>query len=212
MATMVTPPKRPITMAVRLRRRTAIISRWLHIYLSMVSFAIVLFFSITGITLNHAEALGGKEKTTVTKGELPHEWLRPANGAEPDKLKIAEDLRSRHKLHGAVSDFRVDDNQLEVSFKGPGYAADIFIDRDTNKYDLTETRNGFIAIVNDLHKGRDTGTAWSMFIDISAALLTLVSLTGLVLLFFVYKRRVSGMIVAVAGALIAYLVYLRFVP
>ena len=51
-----------------------------------------------------------------------------------------------------------------------------------------------------------------MFIDICAALLTLVSLTGLVLLFFVYKRRVSGMIVAAAGALIAYLVYLRFVP
>ena len=78
--------------------------------------------------------------------------------------RIAEELRSHHKLHGAVSDFRVDDNQLEVSFKGPGYAADIFIDRDTNKYDLTETRNGFIAVINDLHKGRDTGASWSMFI------------------------------------------------
>ncbi|WP_263409859.1 PepSY-associated TM helix domain-containing protein [Terriglobus tenax] len=206
------PTKPPITLAVRLRKRTAIISRWLHIYLSMVSFAIVLFFSITGFTLNHAEALGGKEKTTVTKGELPHEWLRPADGAEPDKLKIAEELRSRHKLHGAVSDFRVDDTQLEVSFKGPGYAADIFIDRDTNKYDLTETRNGFVAVVNDLHKGRDSGAVWAAMIDISAVLLTLVSLTGLVLLFFVYKRRVSGLIVAVAGGLVCYLVYLRFVP
>lgn len=206
------PPKPPVSLAVRLRKRTAIVSRWLHIYLSMVSFAIVLFFSITGITLNHAEALGGKEKTTITKGELPHDWLRPANGAEPDKLKIAEELRSRHKLHGAVSDFRVDDTQLEVSFKGPGYAADIFIDRDTNKYDLTETRNGFVAVINDLHKGRDSGKTWSWVIDASAVLLTLVSLSGLVLLFFVYKRRTSGLIVAVAGALVIYLVYLRFVP
>ncbi len=28
------------------KRRTAVVSRWLHIYLSMVSFAIVLFFAV----------------------------------------------------------------------------------------------------------------------------------------------------------------------
>ena len=37
------------------KRRTAIAARWLHIYLSMVSFAILFFFAVTGITLNHAE-------------------------------------------------------------------------------------------------------------------------------------------------------------
>lgn len=36
------------TEVPRVERRTAIVSRWLHIYLSMVSFGIVLFFASTG--------------------------------------------------------------------------------------------------------------------------------------------------------------------
>ena len=55
-----------------------------------------------------------------------------------------------------------------VTFKGPGYAADAFIDRESGRYDLTQTYHGFIAVINDLHKGRDTGPAWSVVIDVSA--------------------------------------------
>lgn len=196
---------------MHLRRKTAVVSRWLHIYLSMASFAIVLFFSVTGLTLNHADWFANTEKTIRTSGNMPHQWLRPS-ASEPAKLEIVEHLRSVNKLHGAVSDFRVDDNQIEVSFKAPGYSADAFIDRDTNRYDVIEVRNGFVAVINDLHKGRDSGKVWSGLIDASAILLTLVSLTGLLLLFFVYKRRASGLILAAAGTILCYLIYLRFVP
>ena len=40
----------------------------------------------------------------------------------------------------------------------------------------------------------------------------LVSLTGLMLLFFVYKRRTSGLILAAAGAVVCWLVWLKLVP
>ena len=39
----------------------------------------------------------------------------------------------------------------------------------------------------------------------------LVSLTGLVMLFFLKKKRVNGVIVMVVGGLVVYLVYLVFV-
>jgi len=58
---------------------------------------------------------------------------------------------------------------------------------------------GFIAVMNDLHKGRDTGNAWGVLIDASAMLMTLVSLTGLLLIFFLPKKRSSGLLAAVAG-------------
>ena len=29
--------------------------RWLHVYISMLSFLAILFFAVTGITLNHPE-------------------------------------------------------------------------------------------------------------------------------------------------------------
>ena len=52
-----------------------------------------------------------------------------------------------------------------MSFKGPGYAADAFIDRESGHYKLTPIDHGFIAVINDLHKGRDTGPVWSVVID-----------------------------------------------
>jgi hypothetical protein len=204
-------PRLPPTLRRHRRRRTAIVARWLHIYLSMVSFAIILFFAVTGLTLNHADTFSGKEIVTRTTGQLPHPWLRPASG-EPDKLSIVESLRTNQKVHGAVTDFRTDSHEIDLSFKAPGYTADAFIDRDTNNFELTETRAGLIAVLNDLHRGTSTGPAWSRVIDASAILLTLVSLTGLILILFLYKRRTSGLLLAAAGAAVCYLLYKTQVP
>ena len=200
----------PITWRVHLRRRTAIIARWLHIYLSMVSFAIILFFAVTGLTLNHVDSLPTHDHVIHAIGEMPHQWLQPATG-DPDKTAIVDHLRQAHHLHGTLTDFRVEDQQIQVSFKGPGYAADAFIDRATNHYDVTETSNGALAVMNDLHRGASTGPVWSMVIDASAILLTLVALTGLLLIFFVYKKRTAGLILATMGALLCWIVYARFI-
>lgn len=197
----------PVPRSAKIRKQTAILSRWLHTYLSMVSFAIVLFFAVTGLTLNHAEWFASQQKTVERSGTLPLDWLKD----ESHKLEVVEKLRAEG-VHGAVSDYRVDDQQIAVSFKAPGYSADTFVDRATGRYQLTITNNGVVAVLNDLHKGRDSGKAWSWVIDVSAVLLTLVSLSGLLLLFFVYKRRLSGLIVGVAGALVCWLLWMRFVP
>ena len=100
---------------------------------------------------------------------------------------------------------------MSVSFKGPGYAADAFIDRKTGQYDMTETRLGFVAVINDLHKGRDTGAAWAGVIDISAGLMVLVSLTGLVLIFFLQRRLKTGLVALGIGTALCCVVYLVWV-
>jgi hypothetical protein len=53
---------------------------------------------------------------------------------------------------------------------------------------------------------------WKTVIDISAALLVFISLTGLVLLYFVHKYRLAGMILLGAGALTTYIVCVAWVP
>ena len=190
------------------KRRLAAISRWLHIYLSMGSFAVLFFFAVTGLTLNHTEWFGNRQSVTQRKGNVDLKWL---NAMDVAKLEIVEHLRSTG-VKGALSDFRIDGAQIGVSFKGPAYTADAFIDRETGKYDLTETRMGFVAVINDLHKGRDSGRAWSLVIDLSAALMVLVSLSGLVLIFYLHRRRASGLIALASGAVLCYLVYLVWVP
>jgi hypothetical protein len=174
----------------------------------MASFAILLFFAVTGLTLNHQDWFNGQQTARQYHGVMQAKWV---NG-EAAKLEIVKQLRRAHHIQAALSDFRVDDAQCEVSFKGPGYEADTFIDRQTGRYEVTETRQGFVAILNDLHKGRDSGKAWSIVVDLSALLMTLVSLTGFTLIFFLQKRRSWGLLLFAIGGLVFYLIYLFFVP
>lgn len=189
------------------RRRIAALARWLHIYLSMLSFAIIFFFAVTGLTLNHADKFGDRTHTDQEKGQLDRRWVNSPDTLKIAKLEIVEYLRKRYGIKTALSDFRIDDQQISVSFKGPGYAADAFIDRTTGAYDLTKTSAGFVGIINDLHKGRDTGRVWSAVIDVSAILMTLVSLTGMILLLYIRRKRLSGLILAALGLLVVYLIY-----
>ncbi len=194
------------------KKRTASLSRWLHIYLSMVSFVIVLFFAVTGLTLNHADWFDGKETVNKFTGTVPLKWVKVKDTAAIAKLEIVELLKHKHHIKGDVSDFIIDDGQCTISFKGPGYSADAFIDRDNGTYKFKESSLGLVALMNDLHKGRDTGKKWSYLIDIAAIFMTLLSLTGIIMICFMKKKRVNGFLLLGAGALICYLVYYFMVP
>jgi hypothetical protein len=196
---------------LRWKRRFAHLARWLHTYLSMLSFGIVLFFAVTGLTLNHAEWFEGQRITARYQGTLNAEWMKTPDPKTVAQDKIVAYLRRVHGVKGAVSEVHVDEAQCEVLFKGPGYEGDASIDRVTGKYDLTVSHFGLVAVLNDLHKGRDTGGKWSAVIDLSAVLMALVSLTGLTLIFFLNKRRWFGLLIAVMGALLCYLAYAMWV-
>jgi len=190
-------------------KKSAAFFRWLHIYISMFSFASLMLFAITGITLNHPDWFGAdQEFIEDASGTIQTRWLEE----NVDRLAIAEFLRSQHNLKGMVSEFVSDEYECMVVFKGPGYAADVFIDRNTGDYTLTEISTSTIAILNDLHKGRDSGPAWSWLIDISAILMILVSITGLVLLFYLKKRRRNGLLVTFGGLVALVLVWILWVP
>jgi hypothetical protein len=197
---------------VQIRRLVAKYARWLHIYGSMISFAVVFFFSVTGLTLNHPQWFANQQRTTSLKGSLESSWVSMPGEDQIKRLEIVEFLRTTHGIHGALGDFRIDERECALTFKGPGYSADIFIDRSTGQYEVTEARMGFGAIINDLHKGRDSGDVWKAIIDLSAVLLVFVSATGLVLLWFLHKHRIAGVLSLAAGSVLTYLIYAIWVP
>jgi hypothetical protein len=202
----------------KLAIRVAALIRWLHIYLSMFGLAAVLFFSVTGITLNHPDwFFGDTERSVDSEGQMELKWVSraassPDRPVEVDKLEVVEHLRKTHGVRGALTEFRSDDDECVVTFKGPGYSADAFIDRGTGRYRMTQTSNGIVAVMNDLHKGRDTGKAWSIVIDLSAVLMTAISITGLALVFYLKLRRRAGLMVTAIGAIAVVLVFLLWVP
>jgi hypothetical protein len=204
----------PIKSTSRLafERNIAMLSRWLHIYGSMISFAIVFFFSITGITLNHPDYFAGELKTSQEKGKLDSNWVNNKDTNKIAKLEIVEFLRKNYHISAAVSEFRIDEAQCTISFKGPGYAADAFINRENGTYELTLLRAGLVGIMNDLHKGRDTGSKWSWVIDISAILLVLVSVSGMILILYIKRKKLSGLFIALLGGILLWLLYYMFIP
>jgi hypothetical protein len=206
-----TPPSGRLRHATRLFAATA---RWLHIELSLFAFATMLLFSVTGLTLNHPDWFGAGDAVTedLTGGidaALLGDPTADPDGDRIDKAAVAAAIRAAHRITGGLADTRADDRECTLTWKGPGGAADAVIDRRTGRYTLSITRHGLVAILNDLHKGRDTGAAWSLVIDVTAILLTLVALTGFVLIFFIRRRRVSGLVTAVVGTVVLVAVAVR---
>lgn len=197
--------------ARRHRFRVPSIVRWLHLYLSLAGFATILFFALTGITLNHAalfESGGAREREI--EDDIPPTLVAAA--ATPDRDALAAHLRAKHALKGEPVDFDVDAEMCSLVFKGPGYTADVSIDRAAARAVIRETQLGAVAVLDDLHKGRDTGRVWSLIIDLSAGLMAVSSLTGLWLLFYVRRRRAAGIVVTVVGSIVLTAIALLFVP
>ncbi len=186
----------PAAMTAANRRLLPQWIRSLHIWLSMVGFGATLLFAVTGFTLNHTEWFERAEPVvTTTQGTLPE----VASVAAVDRLEVAETLRASHRIRGRVSEFEVSDDRCEVTFRNAGYAAVASVERATGSYTLTEERRGVIAILDDLHRGKHCGPWWSTLVDVAAALLTLMSVTGLWLMLYLTKRLRTGMILGFVG-------------
>lgn len=175
--------------------------RWAHVYLSMFSLLAMVFFGITGITLNHPTWGVGEPTTEVLDGSLP---ALMTQAQEAELLAISEFIREQHGVSGQVADFSAPqaDGRGSISYRGPGYSADLFFDTTSGTYQLTVTREGFVAVMNELHQGRDSGTTWRWVIDVAGALLVVVGLTGLGIQLFLRKRRVSALAASAVGAVV----------
>lgn len=210
-----------------LSQRFAAVVRWLHIYSSLFGFAALLFFGATGLTLNHPAWFdSGLQTAREFEGEFPEEWVgTTASGEQSEtespaadpaeslpRLEIVEALRGRHGVRGAVQEFRVDERECLILFRGPGYSADIVVDRETRTYRGTITSLGLVAVINDLHKGRDSGPGWSLVIDVAAVLTVFVSVTGIILILYIRRKRLTGLLTAAVGTIVLIAIYLWLVP
>jgi uncharacterized protein len=109
--------------------------------------------------------------------------------------------RNEQGVHGQVSDYRNDDSAAQISFSAPGYSADAFINMEDGTFTLSTDSQGWVAVLNDLHRGRDAGGIWKWIVDLSGVFLVLVSVTGLALLLFLKKIRTGGLIAIALGGI-----------
>lgn len=152
----------------------------------------MLLFSVTGITLNHAAQIKAKPEIVTLEAELPANIISAISIPDEEKavlpnlliewLAQAQDISVDNQLAEWSED------EIYLSLPRPGGDAWLSIDLASGELVYEVTNRGWISYFNDLHKGRNTGVAWSWFIDVFAVFCIIFCITGLLLL----KRYASG--------------------
>nr|WP_240339098.1 PepSY-associated TM helix domain-containing protein [Novosphingobium sp. BW1] len=157
---------------------------WISAALSLVG---MLLFTATGFTLNHAADIPAEPVRAEMQGALSSQTLRLLDTenteTRPLPPPVAAAVREITGLSttGIEADWSAS-GEVYLAMPGPGSDAWVSIDTETGEVLAERTDRGWISYLNDLHKGRNTGSAWGWFIDLFAFACLVFTLTGLVLL------------------------------
>jgi hypothetical protein len=181
----------------------------------------MLLFAVTGFTLNHAAQIEAKPQVTSRMGQLPtalREALAKVNigddsdsAADPLPPDVRGWLDASMQIKVGTRAAEWSPEEIYVALPRPGGDAWLRIDRVSGQVEYELTDRGWISYLNDLHKGRNTGTAWSWFIDLFALSCLVFALTGLFILKMHATNRPSTWPVVGLGVLIPLLLAILFI-
>ena len=173
-------------------------SRTLHIYISLLGLALFLFFALTGIQLTH-ESFG------LDEAKVADEQIRIP--IETARLGQREQVLTALNTNLGVERFEVREQEIEISMMRPGERGQIRIDRKTGQGEFHRERRGWVGALADLHKGAATGPVWRLLMDITCVWIVISSITGLLMVFGLPKRKAWGLISVAAGTIAAIAAY-----
>lgn len=194
------------------RRRRRLSPFWLkqlhswHWISAAISLVGMMLFAVTGLTLNHAGSISAEPTTVMREAILPQPLLSelsesPSEDA-PLPSTVAAGIEALIGLDPAGWPGEWTDDEIYVALPGPGSDAWVSIDRQNGAIASEYTDRGWVSYFNDLHKGRNTGSAWFWFIDVFAIACVVFTLTGLVLLQIHARHRPSTWPLVIAGTAI----------
>ncbi|MEN9892517.1 MAG: hypothetical protein RLY78_2812 [Pseudomonadota bacterium] len=175
-------------------------ARWLrtlhqwHWISSAVCLIGMLLFALTGITLNHAADIPARADVQLRQARLPDDLRRTLSRAATqdegdDSRPLPPALRdwlttqlqlSAEALSAQEADWSP--QEIQLSLPRPGGDAWLRISLDDGAVVHERTDRGWIALFNDLHKGRHAGPVWRGFIDVFGAACLVFSVSGLLIL------------------------------
>lgn len=157
---------------------------WISAALSLMG---LLVFAATGFTLNHASQIESAPQVSTRTATLPAELrmlVAPSAAASSPSLPepVVGWVAHEWKLDVAGRRAEWSPEEVYLPLPRPGGDAWLRITRDDGAIEYERTDRGWISYLNDLHKGRNTGSAWSWFIDIFAGACLVFAFTGLFIL------------------------------
>ncbi len=189
-------------------------SRIWHGYLSAFAFIALIFFSITGLLLNHPEWFENAGEDVVKEQTLtlaPADLAKARAAADPGKA-IAEIVRQKVKLVGAYKAGETIDEEALISFESVKGRSDITVDLVTGETEVAVERSDAVTVINELHRGKNSGKAWAVIIDATAIIVLILSIVGYVLFFSLRFRLKTSLILTGVSLLALFAVYWFLIP
>ena len=167
---------------MKINKNTLSFSRLIHVYVSMALLTLLLFFSVTGITLNHPEWFS-ESQADIEEVELAVD-LKLINNPPLSLEQITQvvavvEQELALSLTNAVIESSRD--ELFLSIKKAGENTSITLDLASGELFFERTDYGLWALLNDLHKGRNTSAFWGWIIDITSVLCIIFAVSGFIL-------------------------------
>lgn len=162
---------------------------WISAGISLLG---LLLFSVTGITLNHADSIEASPQVKQREATLPESMRAPllalardageAGATPPIPADVRRWLAGELRIDVAGREVEWSADEVYVALPRPGGDAWLSIALPDGAVVHEVTTRGWVSYLNDLHKGRHTGAAWTWFIDIFAVACLLFAVTGLLIL------------------------------
>ena len=188
----------PTTQAVFVRQRLFVEARRWHRWLGLAFLLPTLLLGLTGILLNHKELFFGGANARPLHGLL-------STATEIDQLPLtfADALARSHAVWGEVAIEKVElkEDKGRLVYKlTPGPGRELLIDAQTGTMQIVDglrlkqegnadTKLDWKKITGELHSGKIIGLTGRLLMDVAAAALVILAVTGLYLWILPRWRR-----------------------
>jgi len=171
-----------------------------HGYLSAAAFVWLLFFSITGILLNHPTWLRGDRATINRQFHLQTgDLVSVAAQKEPGPM-LVQVLRGPLGLKGEINSSDVAGSQLFVRMRDASGSSDLQLDLQTGQGAAAIETFPIAKLFKELHRGEQAGRVWRALIDVAGVVLVTTSILGL-LIYFSLRFRLRTALILLAGGM-----------
>lgn len=186
---------------------------WISAAISLVG---LFLFAVTGITLNHAASIPATPVVSEQTATLPAPLVErleafPDETTDPVPDAVARWASDALKVSIAGRPTETTPDEVYVALAEPGGDGWLTIDRATGEAVHERTTRGWVAYLNDLHKGRNTGAVWFWFIDVFAVACIVFAITGFGLTWLHARQRPSTWPLLGLGLLIPVVIALIFI-
>ncbi len=180
-----------------------------HGYISAFAFLVLMFFSATGILLNHPDWLSEPADPESISATIAPDKIA---GAGDSGAALGALVAQSMPLLGAYSSADVDSREALLRFEGVKGMSTVILNLKSGEAQAQIQKADTLTMLDDLHRGKNVGAVWAGLIDISGALILILSAIGYVLFFAMRFRLRTALVLTGASIAVVAGVFVFFVP